>query len=99
MTTLDLDGRSVVAHADHIVVEEFDDGVVVWHGPTEGMHRLDRPGAAVWAVLDGCRDLDEVSAKVAEFFGLGKHALFGDVRTFVGDLVERQLVTVKRQAL
>jgi hypothetical protein len=94
VTTVGLDADSVVAHAHKLVVEEFDDGVVVWDGPSECLHRLDGPGALIWDLLDGGRSLGEVAADVGRLFGLDPEHVRGDVHAFVTDLVERQLVHV-----
>jgi hypothetical protein len=92
--TVGLDASSVVAHAHHLVVEEFDDGVVVWDGLSEGLHRLDGPGALVWDLLDGRRSIDVVAADVGHLCGLATEEVRGDVGAFITDLVERQLVTI-----
>ena len=64
---------------------ELDGERVLWDPVSGKTVRLDRVGSMVWACLDGATCLDEVSAELAEVFGMGPEA----VRTDVAPLVTR----------
>lgn len=81
-----LGAETVLQQAADIVVEEFEDGVVIW-APTDGtLHRLDLQGKAVWELLDGRRDLAGVAAELAERYAVSLVVLLPDVVSFAQKL-------------
>lgn len=57
---------SVIAPREHLVVEGFDDALVIWDEHSAKLHRLDLFAAVVWDQLDGRRTIREVTEGIAE---------------------------------
>lgn len=53
---------------------------------------LDGTGAVLWEALSRPRQIDELCAELAQSFGVPVEVVVVDVRAFVDDLVERDLL-------
>jgi len=71
--------------ADRIAVLDLD-------RPGEPAVVLTGPGSAIWAAVDGRRDIAEIVAAVASAYGVEKSAVDADVREFLRELVARGLL-------
>jgi hypothetical protein len=65
MTSTPLGAESVLRHAPDLVVEEFDDALLIWDESRGHLHHLDLVASVVWDELDGRRSLAEVSVGLA----------------------------------
>lgn len=87
------DERDVLAQTTDLVVERFDDGIVLWVPSTETLNRLDLQGTAVWGLLDGQRSLLEIATELAEVFQIEPALILPDVVAYAAQLGELALVT------
>jgi hypothetical protein len=65
MTGTPLGVQSVLRHAPDLVIEEFDDALLIWDERGGHLHHLDLVASVVWDELDGRRSLAEVSVELA----------------------------------
>lgn len=56
------------------------------------MIRLNETGSRIWSLLDG-RTVDEIAGQICDVFEVAREAALEDTREFLGDMVERGLVT------
>lgn len=61
------------------------------------LHTLNEVGTFIWELLDGKRATEEIIAKVPERFDVDKKGAEKDVNFFLGDLMRRHLITVKKK--
>lgn len=80
----------VIVPVDGLVVEAFDDAVVIWHEARGRLHHLDRAAATVWAELDG-RTIAQVAEDLAPRFEAGA-SLLADLITLCDTLLAEGLV-------
>jgi hypothetical protein len=70
----------------------LDDELVLYLASDETVHVLNRTGAAVWALCDGNRDVDQVTNEVAELFGQRPSNIREDVEVIVDELARVGLI-------
>jgi hypothetical protein len=75
-----------------------NEGGVLLHLTSGQYHGLDRVGWAIWTLLDGAPSLPELAAALRAQFPDAPHELDRDVRTFVQDLLERDLAQIVPRA-
>jgi hypothetical protein len=75
-----------------VVTVEIDGDAVVYDELRETTHLLNPTGAIVWRLLDGETRLDELSADLAEVFGVGVEEVLADVVALVHELGQRGLL-------
>ena len=86
-------GPDFVAHPrQEVVTVEIDGDAVVYDELHETAHLLNPTGAIVWRLLDGESRLDEVSADLAEVFGVSLEEVLADVVALVQELGQRGLL-------
>lgn len=90
-----LHGTSVLTPSEHLVVEEFDDGAVVWETDSKRLHQLDVPGRELLRLVDGRRTLSEVFAEAATTFGIAAAVIRRDAMPFLADLVTKGVLTAR----
>ena len=56
---------------------------------------LNEVGAAVWQLIDGKRNIQQISAEISEQFEGDKQAIEVDILRFVTELIDREIITVK----
>jgi hypothetical protein len=79
------------ARRDVVTVEIDGDGIV-YEETRNVSHLLNPTGLLVWQLLDGTTRLDELSAELAEAFGVGFKGVLADVVTIVEELLRRGLL-------
>ena len=87
---------AVLTPRAHLVVEHFDDALLIWDDEAGLLHHLDLPAAIVWEELDG-RPLGEVCRGLAAEFGSDGGRVHEDVLALAGRLVADGLVTVRQR--
>jgi hypothetical protein len=75
-----------------VVTVEIDGDAIVYDELRETTHLLNPTGAIVWGLLDGETRLDELSADLAEVFGVGVEEVLADVVALVRELGQRGLL-------
>ena len=75
-----------------VVTVEIDGDAIVYDELRETTHLLNPTGAIVWGLLDGETRLDELSADLAEVFGVGVEEVLADVVALVHELGQRGLL-------
>ncbi len=75
-----------------VLREEFDDWAVLFNPDTADAVGINPVGVAVWKLMDGQRDLDEILAQVRNQFADVPEAADEEVSEFVEDLAERGFV-------
>lgn len=77
--------------ADDVDWVGLDGEAVLFDG--RHLHHLDVPGAAVWELLDGGRDAQQIAAELAERFGADPGTVLLDVEDLVRVLRSHRLLT------
>jgi hypothetical protein len=86
-------GPDFVAHPRReVVTVDIDGDAVVYDELQERTHLLNPTGAIVWGLLDGETRLDELSADLAEAFGVDVEEVLADVVALVRELGQRGLL-------
>jgi pyrroloquinoline quinone biosynthesis protein D len=80
--------------ADRAISQDFADGTIAVLDPTgERVLMLNPTGAAVWALCDGTRTVDDIAAFVhAHTSGAALGQVRGDVESLLGELVKAGLL-------
>lgn len=84
--------ESRVTTAGHLVVESFDDALLVWDDRTGRLHHLDQLAALVWDELDGHRSVSAVATDLQDLFPDAGAQLRDDVLALVHQLAAEGLV-------
>ena len=74
----------------------YGDGAAVLDVRSNIYFTLDEVGATVWNILSDGADLEEIVAKVTEEYDVSAQACRPDIETFLGEMVENDLVVVMR---
>lgn len=86
-------GPDFVAHPRReVVTAEIDGEAVIYDELLGATHLLNATGAVVWELLDGETRLEELSAGLAEAYGVGVGNVLADVVRLVRELGERGLL-------
>jgi PqqD family protein of HPr-rel-A system len=86
-------GPDFVAHPRReVVTAEIDGDAVIYDELLGATHLLNPTAAIVWGLLDGETRLDELSADLAEAFGVDVGEVLADVVMIVGELGRRGLL-------
>ncbi|MGH8893622.1 MAG: PqqD family protein [Actinomycetes bacterium] len=94
MTDGGLAAESIVLPRPDLVVEEFDDAVLVWDESGGKLHHLDLFGAIVWEELDGVRSLAQLASDLAADFATTGPAVIDDLLELTGRLRSEGLIDV-----
>jgi hypothetical protein len=90
----DLGDRTVTA-LPHVLLQALpDDESVLLNSRTEGYFGLDRMGTRMYQALVGSPSVAEAEAALLAEFEVDAATLRSDLRRFVQDLVDRELVDV-----
>lgn len=81
-----------IANPVVVLREEFDDWAVLFNPDTADAVGVNPVGVAVWKLMDGNYDLDEILAQVKDQFEDVPDAATEDVTAYVDNLVERGFV-------
>lgn len=85
--------RTVFAPRVGLVVEAFDDAVLIWDGECRRLHCLDMWAAVIWEELDGRREIGQIASELAEELGISRARLAADISAVARRLVREGLVT------
>jgi len=75
-----------------VLREEFDDWALLFNPDTADAVGINPVGVAIWKLMDGQRDLDDIVAQVRERFAHVPEAAADEVRAFVDELAEQGFV-------
>lgn len=81
-----------IANPVVVLREEFDDWAVLFNPDTADAVGVNPVGVAVWKLMDGNYDLDEILAQVKDQFKNVPDTATEEVTAFVDDLAERGFV-------
>jgi len=70
------------------------EGGVLLHLKSGQYHGIDTVGWAIWSLLDGSRSVGDVTGELRRRFPDAPDQLADDVRSFLQDLLERDLVQI-----
>lgn len=85
---------SVVAAKPALVVEVFDDAMLIWDEETGKLHHLEAVASTVWCELDGEQPLRAIAAGLTDRYAGDPVQIRGDVVALVGQLHEEGLLTL-----
>lgn len=83
----------ILARRVGLVVETFDDAVLIWDSERRRLHRLDLWAAVIWEELDGRREIGQMAVELAREFGISPACVTADLPAFARRLVRERLVT------
>ena len=83
---------TVFAHNEKCPVREIGDGLVIMAPSGDMTHSLEDIGAFVWQHIDGTRDFAGLVAAVTEAYAVEPEQAADDLRAFLAELVEAELV-------
>ena len=83
---------TILSRRPGLVVEGFDDAVLIWDESSARLHHLDLWAAVVWEELDGFRPLSALSRDLADEFSASRERLADDLLTVAGKLLKECLV-------
>jgi len=75
-----------------------EDGAVLLHLGSGQYHTLNPVGARIWELLETPMSEAELTQRIVAEFDADNTAVAQDVKTFLGELLERQLVHVSKDA-
>lgn len=84
--------ESVLCHSPHLVVEEFDDAVLLWDEQRSRLHQLNLVAAVVWEELDGRHTLAEICRRLADDLGGDDARIRADVLRLAETLLSEGLL-------
>ena len=83
--------ESILRPVPGLVVEWFEDAILVWDESVQKLHHLDPLAATVWSELDG-RHLADIAAALAAEFGVSDDVVRRDLLTLGDTLLTQGLV-------
>jgi PqqD family protein of HPr-rel-A system len=83
---------------DGLVVLELDGEAVVYDEDTGDLHHLNPTATSIFAMCDGRASVRELSAEVAELYGIPVEDVEPQVRRLVRTLTHAGLLTTERAA-
>jgi hypothetical protein len=91
-----IEGGSTVTRNPNVVARDLTEGegAVLLHLDSGQYHSINPVGQAIWELLDGQRTVDEVTAQLRRLVDDPPESLEADVRQFLQDVEDRNLVTV-----
>lgn len=87
-----------IANPMAVLREEFDNWAVLFNPDEAKAVGINPVGVAIWKIMDGRHDLDQVVADLRQGFDGVPDGVCDDVGTFVADLVQRGFVGYDGQA-
>ena len=81
-----------IANPVSVLREEFDDWAVLFNPDTAEAVGVSPVGVAIWKLLDGYRDLDQIVAEVQDQFVEVPDTVDQEVMDFIQDLADRGFV-------
>ena len=81
-----------IANPVAVLREEFDDWAVLFNPDTAEAVGINPIGVAIWKLLDGYHDLDQITAHIQEHYDEVPEAAPGEIEAFIDNLAERGFV-------
>ncbi len=75
-----------------LLVEEFEDELVVCDPEQEEVVVLNPMAAAIWELCDGTRTVEEIAEEVVAALPADRGQVLSDVESFIGDMTRRGFV-------
>lgn len=88
-----------IANPVVVLRQEFDDWAVLFNPDTADAVGVNPVGVAVWKLMNGNYDLDEILAQVKDQFKNVPDTATEEVTTFVDDLAERGFVGYELESI
>jgi len=86
------DKTKPIANPLVVLREEFDDWAILFNPDTADAVGINPVGVAVWKLIDGHHNLEEIIAKIKKHFSEVPDSIIEDIKTFVKNLEERGLI-------
>lgn len=77
------------APAPHVVVEDLDDDVCLYRPDIDEVLVLNSSGGDVWRLAEGELTVEQITERIALFYGVSAVEVASDVSRVVADLIER----------
>jgi hypothetical protein len=82
---------SIPSRSDRVVVRRINDECLLIPltadiADMDSLYRLNETGAFIWELIDGKRDIKEITARVAEEFDVDQHEAEKDILLFLVDV-------------
>lgn len=84
-----------IANPQVMLREEFDDWTVLFHSLTSDVVGVGPVGVAIWKLMDGQRNLEEVAAEVKAQCEDAPDTVLEDTIAFIDDLERRLFIRKK----
>lgn len=94
MTGPSLDDATVVSRREDVIAERVLDETVILDPQSDRYVRLNTSARSLWEALAQPRTLQALADGLVAEFGIEQPRARADAATFVGDLVERELVQI-----
>ena len=86
--------RQVVV-PEHVMIRILQGESVVLNLDSEWYVGLDEVGTRMWEVLVECQDVEAATQSLLDEYEVEESRLRADVETFIGELLERDLIELK----
>jgi hypothetical protein len=90
--TTELESDVTIRRTGEVLVSEVDGEVVMLDRESDVYYGLNEVGAHIWEQLEEPRTVEELEGSTAETFDVSRVRCRDDVREFLGDLLESDLV-------
>jgi SynChlorMet cassette protein ScmD len=81
-----------VANPVVVLREKLDDWAVLFNQDTANAVGINRVGVAIWKLMDGKRNLNDIAKEIRECFDNVPESAIEETEKFVNDLVEKGFV-------
>jgi hypothetical protein len=82
---------------DHFSEREIEGETILLGREDRCFHLLDEVGTFIWTTIDGKRTLAGILDRICEEFEVAREAAEKDLRRFIGELVEKNMVEVREK--
>lgn len=92
-----IDERTRIKRRSVVAAHELggSEGGVLLHLESGQYHGVDTVGWTIWGLLDGSRSVADLAGELQQRFPDATEHLTNDVKTFLQDLLERNLVEIE----
>jgi len=88
-----LQHHHVPVKSPDVAWQSVDGEAVILHISGKTLRGLNAVGSHVWRLIDGNRTLAEIAHEVSGDFSRGEETVFEDVKTFLNELLGKNMVT------
>lgn len=82
---------TMLTQASNLEIHDVPDGYIIYQPERDRVHYLNQTAAIIFEFCDGKHDLDDITARVAKAFELGRSA-HDEIRTGLDSLLKEGLV-------